>query len=171
MFAKGPKVFRFNNHNVKNLMETLWFTDRAANITKTLHLKNATFAQPLSVDVSFGNAVNFLLTVWLFQNLVDGVNLNLLAQNYLSKSKSQEVPASFTFSNVTFSNISTTRLITEAPINGLLIEDLLSTMLLQSTDQVFELPAYFEEVHFNSDNKLAKKVFRMLEPTGFRSDW
>ncbi|ERL93362.1 hypothetical protein D910_10654 [Dendroctonus ponderosae] len=133
VFAKGPKVFRFNNHNVKNLMKTLWFTDRAANITETLHMKNATFTQPLYVE-----------------KFVDDINLNLLSQNYLSKSKSQEIPASLTFSNVTFSNISTTRLNTDAPINGILLEDLLSSMLLQSTDQVFESVANFEEAHFNN---------------------
>ncbi|CAG9762311.1 unnamed protein product [Ceutorhynchus assimilis] len=129
LFSKGPKILNFNGESVKGLMKNVWFSDVAANISASVHLKNVTFNKSLNVSA-----------------FVDSINLDLLSENYLSKSKNQIISSSIAFSNVTFLNISTPSLKYMGPINGIVIEDILKRVLIQGEPQIFERTGYFEEV-------------------------
>ncbi|XP_066147264.1 uncharacterized protein clos [Euwallacea fornicatus] len=128
IFTKGPKIQSIDNLLVQDLKKSLWFVDQPATLSGGLIVKNATFGSSVFV-----------------KEFVDTVRLNILSKNYLSKSKPQTIPASFTFQNVTFSNITTPKL-TTTKLNGIVIDDLLKLLLLQNVSQSFEIPPHFEEV-------------------------
>lgn len=83
----------------------------------------------------------------LLQDFVDGVQLQLLAQTYFSKSKDQNISARFDFrSGAAFqSNLIAAEATVENMVNDINLDEFLSTAILDGQDQVFENTVEIEE--------------------------
>ncbi|KAF7271929.1 hypothetical protein GWI33_015227 [Rhynchophorus ferrugineus] len=141
IFAKGPMIKNVNNLNVNKLSKQIWFTDKFTNITD-IAMDNVVFEKSLDV-----------------KEYIDGIKLNIISQNYLSKTRPQNITSNLSFEHVTFSNISSALLNITGPINGVALNGLLQTVLLQDVDQLFENPVYFENLQVEDVDK--QNVYRV----------
>lgn len=100
---------------------------------------------------------------------MDDVNWNNLIQNYFSKTKSQEIPRSYTFAQVVFKSLCSPQMNVNT-INNITIDDIPKVLLLQDVDQIFEEIVYFEEVSvpgnilFNLNSRKCNYTSFLREP-------
>ncbi|XP_074037516.1 closca [Leptinotarsa decemlineata] len=133
-FAKGPHVLQFNGNNVHDLEKNVWFKDREAILKGDFDFKkNATFRDDIIV-----------------KGLINNVDINHLSQNYLSKTKRQNITAPITFKDgVVFEKVSVPELLVEGGVNDINLATFLNEILLHRP-QLFEDQLYFEEIQTDS---------------------
>lgn len=86
------------------------------------------------------------------QGLLNGINVDYLSSNYLSKTKDQKIFASLTFANTTvfLKDVTTSHMHVGNLINDIDLKDFLENVLMHRT-QLFEDVVYFEEVTVESE--------------------
>ncbi|XP_044747906.1 uncharacterized protein LOC123309089 [Coccinella septempunctata] len=131
VFVKGPQVYNIMNETVKTIHENAWLKNKEVNIDQEMSFKKITFRKSVTV-----------------KGTVDDVNLEVLEKEYFSKSKDQAITGGLYFSNnVIFAkNLVCPEVAMNGEVNGVKIQELPRTVLLQDMDQLFEDIAYFESI-------------------------
>ncbi|XP_018568702.1 uncharacterized protein LOC108908983 [Anoplophora glabripennis] len=128
-FDKGPQVSQFNGFDVETLEDVIWFRDKPFKYNGYIKFKHSlTFNNNLTVS-----------------GQINGLNLELIRDNYFSKTKNQTVTANMEFSEdvLFFETVSTPKLNLDGEINGINMQKFVETVLLND-DQLFERPVYLE---------------------------
>ncbi|XP_072396267.1 uncharacterized protein clos isoform X2 [Diabrotica undecimpunctata] len=144
-FVKGPKIQEFNGKDARELDRTIWFTDTAAALTGHLSLNgNVTARDSITVG-----------------GLLNDINLQHIAGNYLSKTQDQKIVARINIANTTIfrTELLTSNVVVKGLINNIKLDQFLKTRLLHKS-QLFEELVYFEEVTANQleGNYLVNKL-------------
>ncbi|CAG9856325.1 unnamed protein product [Phyllotreta striolata] len=129
-FVRGPHVEQFNNLNVKEFNDNLWFTDRPIALRSNFEFdSNATVRDKVHL-----------------RGLLNDCKVQYLSENYLSKTKDQSVEAELNFLDgaVFLRDVATTNL--EARfVNEINVKEFPKTILMHR-QQLFEDIVYFDEV-------------------------
>lgn len=164
-FAKSPEVTQINGLDVKSLEEFIWFRDRPTKCNGDVEFKNnVTFKNNITVQVRNNSVTQQLkfsmerytpvkpgsyetrfVARWnknfvsFLQGQVNGINLELVRDNYLSKTKNQTVSANLEFSEqVLFvEDVSTRSLKLGGEVNQINLESFIQTVFLNN-EQLFE---------------------------------
>uniref|UniRef100_A0A6P7GAV0 Uncharacterized protein LOC114335883 n=1 Tax=Diabrotica virgifera virgifera TaxID=50390 RepID=A0A6P7GAV0_DIAVI len=144
-FVKGPKIQEFNDKDARELDRTIWFTDSAAVLTGHLSLNgNVTARDSITVG-----------------GLLNDINLEHIAKNYLSKTKYQKIVARINIDNTTIftSELVTPVVVVKGLINDIKLDQFLNSRLLH-IPQLLEELVYIEEVTTNQleGNYLVNKL-------------
>ncbi|RZC40837.1 uncharacterized protein BDFB_005868, partial [Asbolus verrucosus] len=134
-FVKGPDVKKINNIDVDNIWNYAWFNDKDSTLTDYVEFGNIIFKNDIDV-----------------QGFVDNVSLKLLSENYFSKSKNQNITATFTFQNdlIFESEVSVPEITLSGDVNDINLDTFVRTALLNDYDQVFETVLYLENCNIKN---------------------
>ncbi|KAK5643847.1 hypothetical protein RI129_007692 [Pyrocoelia pectoralis] len=128
-FVKGPKIKSINRHSMKDMLERVWLKNQNATVAGVIEFNTIFFEEDLTVD-----------------GYVDDVKMQLIAQTYLSKSRDQNITATYTFEdNVLFQGgIFSPTAIVKGSVGGLNLGEFINIALLNNYEQVFENLLYLD---------------------------
>ncbi|XP_044255131.1 uncharacterized protein LOC123005441 [Tribolium madens] len=129
-FAMGPNIGKINNVNINEIRNRAWFKDRDVNLTGSVHFDDIIFENDIYV-----------------KGYVENISLNLLYENYFSKSKDQNITATFKFENdlIFENNVTVPEISLNGRLNNIDLDEFVKTALLNDYEQIFETVVFIED--------------------------